>query len=96
MQPADRIGPGGLSAPGQKIVFLKAIAESAQEAGYPVAIKVYPGAYHSFDSYNPVRYIAERVNANAPSGRGATTGGDPKAWTDSIHEVVAFFGQHLK
>jgi hypothetical protein len=28
-------------------------------------------------------------------GRGATTGGDPKAWADSIREVVAFFGQHL-
>jgi hypothetical protein len=26
VQPADRIGPGGLSAPGQKIIFLKAIA----------------------------------------------------------------------
>lgn len=68
---------------------------AAQEAGYPVAIKVYPGAYHSFDSSNPVRYVATRVNANSPSGRGATTGGDPKAWADSIREVAAFFDQHL-
>lgn len=72
------------------------LAEAAQAAGQPVAIKVYPGAYHSFDSYNPVRYVAARVNANSPSGRGATTGGDPKAWADSIRTVVAFFGQHLK
>jgi dienelactone hydrolase len=72
------------------------LAEAAKEAGYPVAIKVCPGAYHSFDSSKPVRYVATRVNANAPTGRGATTGGDPTAWADSIREVVAFFGQHLK
>jgi dienelactone hydrolase len=71
------------------------LAETAQEAGHPVEIKVYPGVYHSFDSSRPKRYVATRVNANAPSGRGATTGGDPKAWADSIQEVVAFFGQHL-
>ena len=71
------------------------LTEAAQKAGYPVAIKVYPGAYHSFDSDRPVRYVATRVNANAPGGRGATTGGDPQTWADSIREVVAFFGQHL-
>jgi hypothetical protein len=43
-----------------------------------------------------VRYVPTRVNANSPSGRGATTGGDPKAWEDSIREVMLFFGQHLK
>jgi acetyl esterase/lipase len=53
-------------------------------------IKIYPGAYHSFDSYNPVRYVATRVNPNTPSGRGATTGGDPAAWADRIREVGAF------
>jgi hypothetical protein len=35
------------------------------------------------------------VNANAPGGRGATTGGDPAAWTDSIRRVLEFFGRHL-
>ena len=60
-----------------------------------MAIKVYPGAYHSFDSDRPVRYVATRVNADAPGGRGATTGGDPQAWVDSIREVITFFGQHL-
>jgi dienelactone hydrolase len=64
--------------------------------GYPVTIKVYPGAYDSFDSSHPVRYVATRINANAPGGRGATTGGDPAAWADSIREVVAFFGRHLR
>jgi dienelactone hydrolase len=71
------------------------LAEVAQQAGYPVAIKVYPGTHHSFDSNAPVRYDATRVNPDSPSGRGATTGGNPKAWEDSIREVVAFFGQHL-
>jgi dienelactone hydrolase len=72
------------------------LTEAAHQAGYPVTIKIYPGAYHSFDSNAPVRYVATRVNANAPSGRGATTGGDSAAWADSIREVVAFFGRHLR
>jgi dienelactone hydrolase len=72
------------------------LTEAAQQAGAPMTIKVYPGAYHSFDSANPVRYVESRVNANSPTGRGATTGGDPDAWADSIREVVAFFGRYLK
>lgn len=71
------------------------LVETARQAGHPVAIKVYPGAHHSFDSPNPVRYVATRINPNAPGGRGATTGGDPAAWADSIREVVAFLDRHL-
>ncbi len=74
----------------------QALADAARAAGTPVSIKVYPGAHHSFDSPNPTRYVASRINGNAPSGRGATTGGDPQAWADAIREVVAFFGTHLK
>jgi dienelactone hydrolase len=48
------------------------------------------------DSARPIRYIGERVNVNSPTGRGATTGGDPHAWADSIREVAAFFEQHLR
>jgi len=43
-----------------------------------------------------VRYVEARINASSPTGRGATTGGDPVAWADSIREVAAFFGRHLK
>jgi dienelactone hydrolase len=71
------------------------LTDAAAHEGYPVALKIYPGAHHSFDSNNPVRHVAARINTNSPTGRGATTGGDPKAWADSIREVIAFFGRHL-
>jgi dienelactone hydrolase len=72
------------------------LAERSRQAGYPVEIKIYPGAHHAFDSDRPIRYVEARVNMNAPGGRGATTGGDPAAWADSVREVTAFFGKHLR
>ncbi|HMH48613.1 MAG TPA: dienelactone hydrolase family protein [Candidatus Acidoferrum sp.] len=71
------------------------LADASRAAGQPVTIKIYPGAHHSFDSARPERYVATRINPNAPGGRGATTGGDPAAWADSIREVAAFFDRHL-
>src|SRR6266849_5288762 len=44
----------------------------------------------------PERDVEARNNPSSPTGRGATTGGDPAAWADSIREVAAFFGRHLK
>src|SRR5215468_6337403 len=72
------------------------LTEASQQAGGRVTIKIYPGAYHSFDSANPVRYVDTRVNASSPTGPGATAGGDPEAWADSIREVVAFFDRYLR
>jgi dienelactone hydrolase len=72
------------------------LAAASRAAGYPVEIKVYPGAYHSFDSDHPVRYDAKRTNLSAPGGFGATTGGDPAAWADAKKQVTAFFARHLK
>ncbi|HEY2992973.1 MAG TPA: dienelactone hydrolase family protein [Methylomirabilota bacterium] len=73
----------------------RTLAERAAQAGDPVAITIYPGAHHSFDSPNPVRYVAARINPSVAGGRGATTGGNPAAWADSIQQVAAFFGRHL-
>jgi dienelactone hydrolase len=67
-----------------------------RDGPHPAEIVVYPGARHSFDSDRPVRYVATRVNMNAPGGRGATTGGDPPAWADSIRRVTEFFDRTLR
>ena len=74
----------------------RVLAERAAAAGFPVSIKIYPGANHSFDNTSPVRYVANRNNENKPGGKGATTGGDPAAWADAIKQVTAFFAAHLK
>ena len=74
-----------------------ALAESANRAhAFPVSIKVYPGAHHSFDNASPIRFNPARVNRNAPTGRGATTAGNPEAWADSRREVAAFFARYLR
>ncbi len=74
----------------------RTLTDAAASAGFPVQIKTYPGAHHSFDSIGPVRYLPERINTNAASGRGATTGGHAKAWADAIGEVERFLQAHLK
>jgi dienelactone hydrolase len=71
------------------------VATSAK-AGYPLEIKIYPGVHHSFDSDRPLRYDPRRTNINSPSGHGATTGGDPAAWSDAKKQVASFFGRYLK
>jgi dienelactone hydrolase len=72
------------------------LAAVASKEGAPVRTKVYPNAHHSFDNDSPQRYVARRNNVNAPGGKGATTGGNPEAWADSIREVKAFFASHLQ
>ena len=72
------------------------LAESSRAAGYPVDIKIYPDAHHAFDNDRPIRYLAQRNNPNAPSGRGATTGGNVEAWADARKQVSDFFALHLK
>ena len=74
----------------------EALVRSTRGGPHPAEIVVYPGARHSFDSDRPVRYVATRVNMNAPGGRGATTGGDPRAWADSIRRVTEFFDRTLR
>lgn len=71
------------------------LAARSKEAGFPVEIKVYPGAHHSFDSNRPVNYNPARNNFNAPGGHGATTGGNAEAWADSRLMVRDFLQRTL-
>ena len=74
-----------------------ALVERARAAGAPIAIKVYPGAHHSFDApATPVRYRPEVRNHNKPGGCcGATVGTDPAARADAIVEVTGFLAARL-
>ena len=74
-----------------------ALVERARAAGAPIAIKVYPGAHHSFDApATPVRYRPEVRNHSKPDGYcGATVGTDPAARADAIAEVTGFLAARL-
>jgi dienelactone hydrolase len=72
------------------------LVEASRAAGYPIDIRIYPDAHHAFDNDRPERYDARRNNPNSPSGSGATTGGNPAAWTQARKDDAAFFARHLK
>ena len=72
------------------------LAAGSRAAGHPVDIKIYSDAHHAFDNDRPIRYDGRRNNVSAPSGRGATTGGNPAAWEDAKLQVAAFFARYLK
>jgi dienelactone hydrolase len=72
------------------------MVEVSRKDSLPLDIIIYPGAYHSFDSNNPVVYNPNRSAISSPTGKGATTGGNPTAWADSKKQVASFFAKHLK
>jgi dienelactone hydrolase len=74
----------------------RALVETGRAAGYPLEIKIYPDSHHAFDSNAAVRFVAERGNPGSPTGKGATTGGNPQAWADARVQVREFFARHLK
>ena len=86
--------PAHSRQPAANLLALR-IVDAAQAQGLPIDIKIYPGALHAFDSASPVRTIAERVNQNAPGGRGATTGGNRAAWDDAVKRVLDFFAARV-
>jgi dienelactone hydrolase len=72
------------------------MVEVSRKASLPLDIIIYPGAYHSFDSNNPVVYNPNRSAISSPTGKGATTGGNSAAWADAKKQVAVFFAKHLK
>ncbi len=72
------------------------LVERGRAAGYPLDIRVYARAHHSFDSDRPVRYIAARNNNSSANRYGATTGGNAEAWADARQRVNEFFAANLK
>lgn len=76
--------------------FCEEMVKSAADTEHPVQIKVYPGAYHSFDSYKPYSYNKNLVNINADGGRGATSSGDRASFQDAQQRVRQFFAEKLK
>lgn len=65
-------------------------------AGEPIAMKVYPGAHHSFDNpAQPVIFNPRATNINRPAG-GATVGYNAPAFADSKEQVLKFFGEKLR
>lgn len=71
------------------------MTETSAAAGYPVEIRIYPGAHHSFDSETPVRYVAARNSPEPYDGKGATTGGNAEAWSAAREDVRAFLARTL-
>jgi dienelactone hydrolase len=68
-------------------------ADTAARRGEDVTLRLYPGAYHSFDSPNPGVRVHTGL-ATAPGGR-AHVGQNPAARADAIVHVPAFLRQHL-
>ncbi|MCV2366712.1 dienelactone hydrolase family protein [Roseateles oligotrophus] len=58
-------------------------------------IKVYPGAFHGFDSSAPVRLRADVPNGVTP-GAGVHVGGQPAAREASRQDMLSFLREQLK
>jgi dienelactone hydrolase len=69
------------------------ITEAARQRGEPVETIIYPGAYHDFDSTEPLHTLSVM---NGKSSISAKLGRDPAARAAAYARVTAYFGQYLK
>ncbi len=71
------------------------LAERRRAAGDPIAITVYPDAYHGFD--NPSGEVRVRTGLGSTKNRDGTAhvGADPAAYADALGRVSAFLARHL-
>jgi dienelactone hydrolase len=71
----------------------RTLAAAAAKRGDDITVRLYPGAYHAFDS--PTAGVRLRTGlATAPGGQ-AHSGQNPAARADAIKRVPAFLHQHL-
>lgn len=74
----------------------QALAERRQAAGDPIAITLYPGAYHDFDAPDMKIRVREGLAHSADGTGRAHVGTDPAARIQAIDEVMAFLQHRLK
>ncbi|MCC7276683.1 MAG: dienelactone hydrolase family protein [Alphaproteobacteria bacterium] len=69
----------------------------ARSRGIPVELEVYPDAQHAFDVPGLATVHRPDVqNINSPTGRGATSGGDPAALAAAETAVASFLERRLR
>lgn len=78
--------------------YCKQMADAAGGSAQPVMLKIYPGAYHSFDDpdVGELWYYGDVENTEKQPARGATFGYSAKAHEDAQERVSAFLAEHLK
>lgn len=74
----------------------EALAERRRAAGDPIAITLYPGAYHDFDAPDMKIRVREGLAHSADGTGRAHIGTDPAARAAAIDEVMAFLQHRLK
>jgi len=72
------------------------LVQRRQAAGDPIAITLYPGAYHGFDAPNTKVQLREGLARTADGTGRAHMGTDPMARQAAITEVLTFLQHRLK
>lgn len=73
--------------------YCQRLVNRAAQAGQPVSIVTYPGAYHAFDMTQPPRLRTDVKRAR--NADGVHVGGNPAARDDAYRRVDAFFQERF-